>query len=68
MIFSSMVWIAKAINGPLCLFCVFSYKQRVLKRTQATSILRYVVIASEGFSKLLIFLGFSYSFLYASYN
>jgi hypothetical protein len=65
-----MVWLAKGvvINGPLWLFCVFFYKQKVLERTQATSILRCVVIASEGFSKFLIFLGFSYSFWYASYN
>ncbi len=56
---------------PLTILCVFFYRQRVsmaLQRAQATSILRCVVIASEGFSKLIIFLGFSYSFWYASYN
>jgi hypothetical protein len=55
---------------PSTILYVF-YRQRVLiplQRAQATSILRCVVIASEGFSKLMIFLGFSYSFWYASYN
>jgi hypothetical protein len=50
-----MVWLAKGTNGlPLMNLCAF-YRERVLvalQRMHAISILKHVVVAGEGSSKL----------------
>jgi hypothetical protein len=61
---ASMVQLAKGIGDPpLAVLCAF-YRQRIaLQRTQGASILKHIIIESEGFSKLTMISGFpSFSF------
>ncbi len=59
---ANMTWSAKGFGGPLSIICSF-YRQRVLvvlQRIQATTILRWAIMAiGETFSKLGVLLGFS---------
>lgn len=61
----NMAWLAK--GGPLNIILCAFYRQKVLvawQRIYVASIMKCVVIASEGFSKLTIFLGFFVPFFF----
>jgi hypothetical protein len=61
-----MTWTTKGIEGPPLSMLQSFYKQRMSvasQKTQATSIVRRIVIAGEGFSKLGVLLSLPPFFL-----